>query len=153
MRVAIYARVSTQRQALTQSIEQQLERLCGYVRAQGWALDQDRIFRDDGFSGATRNRPGLDRLRDLARQAPLDCVLVTAPDRLARNFVHQMLLLEEEAAVVQQIFASYEQEPSSLYGVATMLQSLVIRTPTGRARWSVSTVRDILTNRRCPRFS
>ncbi len=40
-------------------------------------------------------RPGLDRLRDQVRNAAFDRVLVTAPDRLARNYVHQMLLMEE----------------------------------------------------------
>ena len=41
--------------------------------------------------------PGLDRLRDHAALAELDLVLVTAPDRLARNYVHQVLLIEELA--------------------------------------------------------
>ena len=95
MRVAVYVRVSTQRQAQLQTIEQQLERLCAHVRARGWTLPDDRIFRDDGYSGAALRRPGLDRLRDAVARAELDRVLVTAPDRLARNYVHQMLLLEE----------------------------------------------------------
>jgi site-specific DNA recombinase len=95
MRVALYARVSTGRQALTQSIEQQLGRLREYVISQGWPLSEEYIFRDDGHSGATLNRPGLDRLRDKVRAAEVDRVLLTAPDRLARNYVHQMVLLEE----------------------------------------------------------
>jgi site-specific DNA recombinase len=95
MKVALYARVSTNRQALTQSIEQQLERLRQHVIAQGWPLIEDYIFRDDGQSGATLNRPGLDQLRDKVRAAEVDCIVLTAPDRLARNYVHQMLLLEE----------------------------------------------------------
>jgi site-specific DNA recombinase len=40
-------------------------------------------------------RPGLDRLRDAIRAGELDRLLVTAPDRLARDYVHQMLLIEE----------------------------------------------------------
>lgn len=40
-------------------------------------------------------RPGLDRLRDRAAERSLDLILITAPDRLARNYVHQVLLLEE----------------------------------------------------------
>jgi site-specific DNA recombinase len=95
MRVAVYVRVSTLRQAQTQTIEEQLERLRAYSEAQGWALPEEHIFRDDGFSGATLNRPALDRLRDKVRAAELDRVLLTAPDRLARNYVHQMVLLEE----------------------------------------------------------
>ena len=95
MRVAIYARVSTLRQAQAQTIEQQLERLVAYVNQQGWALPEENIFRDDGFSGAALNRPGLDRLRDRVTAGEIDCVVMTAPDRLARNYVHQMLLLEQ----------------------------------------------------------
>ena len=99
MRVALYARVSTQRQAQaqtqTQTVEQQMERLTGHVRGQGWAVPLEQVFRDDGYSGASLRRPGLDRLRDCAAARSLDLILITAPDRLARNDVHQVLLLEE----------------------------------------------------------
>ena len=95
MRVAIYARVSTQRQAQAQTIEQQLERLQTYVQQEGWSLSEENIFRDDGYSGSGLNRPGLDRLRDRVAAGEIDKILLTAPDRLARNYVHQMVLLEE----------------------------------------------------------
>src|SRR5215831_3034584 len=95
MRVAVYVRVSTQRQAQTQTIEQQLERLYAHIQAQGWPLAPEAMFRDDGYSGAQLARPGLDRLRDRAARADIDRVLITAPDRLARKYVHQVLLLEE----------------------------------------------------------
>jgi site-specific DNA recombinase len=91
MRVAIYARVSTSRQAQAQTIEQQLTRLRSLAEQQGWTLSDQHIYRDDGFSGASLNRPGLDRLRDTAAQAAFDAVLITAPDRLARKYVHQVL--------------------------------------------------------------
>ena len=97
MRVAVYARVSTTRQAQAQTIEQQLDRLRAAVTERGWALDDEHVYRDDGYSGAGLGRPGLDRLRDHAAVAELDVVLVTAPDRLARNYVHQVLLLDELA--------------------------------------------------------
>src|SRR5260221_13852060 len=60
-------------------------------------MDDQHVYRDDGFSGAGLGRPGLDRLRDHAALADLDVVLVTAPDRLARNYVHQVLLIQELA--------------------------------------------------------
>ncbi len=97
MRIAIYVRVSTTRQAQQQTIEQQRERLVAHVEAQGWTLREEHIFRDEGYSGSVLARPGLDRLRDAARNRELDRVLVTAPDRLARNDVQQMVLLEEFA--------------------------------------------------------
>jgi site-specific DNA recombinase len=95
MRVGIYVRVSTQRQAQAQNSEQQLERLQAHARQQGWAVPLENVFRDDGYSGATLKRPGLDRLRDRVADREVELILVTAPDRLARNFVHQVLLLEE----------------------------------------------------------
>lgn len=61
MRVALYVRVSTQRQAQAQTIEQQLTRLQLHVHTQGWAVTDAHIFRDDGFRGASLSRPGLDR--------------------------------------------------------------------------------------------
>jgi site-specific DNA recombinase len=95
MRVALYARVSTQRQAQAQTVDQQLERLKRYADEQGWPVPIENVFRDDGYSGASLKRPGLDRLRDRAADRTLDQVLLTTPDRLARNYVHQVLLLEE----------------------------------------------------------
>ena len=95
MTTAIYARVSTERQTLAQTIEQQVEHLTAHVHAQGETLRAEDIFRDDGYSGATLNRPGLDRLRDRVKEAALDRVVFASPDRLARNYVHQMVLLEE----------------------------------------------------------
>src|SRR6266516_3284524 len=97
MRAAVYARVSTTRQAQAQTIEQQLDRLRAAVAERGWELEDQHVYRDDGYSGARLGRPGLDRLRDHAALADLDIVLVTAPDRLARNYVHQVLLIEELA--------------------------------------------------------
>src|SRR5215211_7113739 len=99
MRAGIYVRVSTQRQAQADGIAQQLERLQARARQEGWTVAADDLFRDDGFSGATLRRPGLERLRDRAASHALEAVLITAPDRLARNYVHQVLLLEELAAV------------------------------------------------------
>jgi site-specific DNA recombinase len=97
MRIAIYVRVSTSHQVQQQTIDQQLDRILAHVRTQGWTHSDEHIFRDDGYSGATLARPGLDRLRDQVRARAFDRILLTAPDRLARNYVHQMVLLEEFA--------------------------------------------------------
>jgi site-specific DNA recombinase len=95
MRAAIYARVSTPRQARESKTDQQVARLEHYAEQKGWALDDGRVYLDEGYSGASLNRPGLDALRDAAAMAELEVVLLTAPDRLARKYVHQVLLLEE----------------------------------------------------------
>jgi predicted site-specific integrase-resolvase len=97
MRVAVYARVPAARQAQSQTVEQQLDRLRAAAAERGWELDEQHVYRDDGYSGASLGRPGLDRLRDYAALTDLDVVLVTTPDRLARNYVHQVLLIEELA--------------------------------------------------------
>src|SRR4051812_19351492 len=98
MRIGIYARVSTQRQAQADGLTQQLDRLLAHALRQGWTVQAEHVFRDDGYSGASLKRPGLERLRDRAALRELDRVLITAPDRLARNYVHQVLLLEEITA-------------------------------------------------------
>ncbi len=95
MRNAIYVRVSTPNQVQTQTIDQQIQLLTQHLRAHDEILPLEAIFRDDGYSGASLNRPGLDHLRDSIRHREIDRVLITTPDRLARNYVHQMVLLEE----------------------------------------------------------
>jgi site-specific DNA recombinase len=93
--VAAYARVSTERQAQTQTIEQQIERLRAYAQQQGWPLPDVRIYKDDGHSGARLDRPALDRLRDAVARGDVDAILITSPDRLARRYAYQVWLLEE----------------------------------------------------------
>ena len=60
-------------------------------------MPEEWVFADEGHSGATLVRPGLEALRDLAAQGCLDVVLVYSPDRLARKFAYQALLIEELA--------------------------------------------------------
>ena len=94
--VALYARVATPRQPQQQTIAHQRRRL----RASGapppeWQMADEHSYRADGSSGAKLNRPGLDRRRDRAAMAAFACVVLTAPARLARPDVHQMLLVAE----------------------------------------------------------
>ena len=104
-RVAAEARVSTERQAESQTIEQQVERLHAYATQQGWALGQEQVYRDDGYSGARLDRPALDRLRDAVARGEVETLLLTSPDRLARRYAYQVWLLEEfERAGCQVVF-------------------------------------------------
>ena len=81
MRVALYVRVSTERQQQAQTIEQQVDQLRGDLSARpGWEVREEHIFRDDGCSGARLDRPGLDALRDQEARAEL-----RAPDGRARG--------------------------------------------------------------------
>jgi len=95
--VALYARVSTDRQAEAQSVDSQLVALRERAAADGQPIAAEREFVDEGYSGATLVRPALERLRDLAAAGGVERLYVHSPDRLARKYVHQVLLLEEFA--------------------------------------------------------
>jgi site-specific DNA recombinase len=98
LEVARSVRVSTTRPQQTPTSAPQLARLRAPVATQpDGHLAEEHRYRDDGYRGATLNRPGLDRLRDRAALAAFERVLRTAPDRLARNDVHHILLIEERA--------------------------------------------------------
>jgi DNA invertase Pin-like site-specific DNA recombinase len=94
---AIYARVSSARQAKDQTIGSQLSALRGHAATSRLDVPEEWVFADEGHSGATLVRPALEALRDLAAQGCLDVVLVWSPDRLARKFAYQALLIEELA--------------------------------------------------------
>jgi site-specific DNA recombinase len=95
MRAAIYARVSTGRQERDQTIDSQLTALRHWAAGGGHDLRDEHVFTDEGYSGSRLDRPGLDRLRDAAAEGAFDVVAVYSPDRLARKYAYQALLLEE----------------------------------------------------------
>ncbi len=95
MQVAIYARVSTLNQQQEGTIASQVQLLKQHIRQQNWSLLPEHEFLDEGISGARLDRPALDRLRDCAGRGEFDTVVVLSPDRLARNYAHQWLLVEE----------------------------------------------------------
>ncbi|GHO81774.1 DNA recombinase [Ktedonobacter sp. SOSP1-85] len=95
VQVGIYARVSSEQQSDAKTIESQVRELRARVAELGLPLPPEHEFIDDGYSGATLIRPALERLRDVAAAGGLDRIFVHCPDRLARNYAHQVLLLEE----------------------------------------------------------
>lgn len=95
MQVALYARVSTSQQEKTDTIESQVEALQAYVAAHDHTVLPEHLFLDNGVSGSRLDRPALDRLRDQARLGDFEAVIILSPDRLARSYPHQWLLLEE----------------------------------------------------------
>ena len=98
MSAALYARVSTDRQAEKYGIASQVEALKKRSLEKGWTIlpDGDKdAFVDDGYSGAELDRPALNRLRQVAREGGVDVVLAYDPDRLSRKLYHQMILAEE----------------------------------------------------------
>jgi site-specific DNA recombinase len=93
--VALYARVSSEQQNEANTIESQLADLRARIAAQGLTLLAEQEFVDNGSSGATLIRPALERLRDVAAAGGIDRLYGHCPDRLARTYAHQVLLLEE----------------------------------------------------------
>src|SRR5947209_10112131 len=95
MRVAIYARVSTESQEARGTIGSQLEVLRQRAAAEGHELVAE--YRDEGWSGARLDRPGLDALRDAAEAGVIEAVWCLSPDRLARMYAYQVIVLDELA--------------------------------------------------------
>ena len=109
LRPALYARVSSERRAEQGTIASQVEALRQRIQADGLGVDEERCFIDDGYGGATVIRPALERLRDQAANGAVDRLYVHSPDRLARHFGYQFLLLEElQSAGLEVIFLSFQ---------------------------------------------
>jgi site-specific DNA recombinase len=103
---AIYARVSSDRQRREQTIQSQTVALRELAAARGLLVRDDLVFEDEGVSGAVLRRPELERLRDLVVEGRFEVLLCHAPDRLARRYAYQVLLLEEfQRAGIEVIFA------------------------------------------------
>jgi site-specific DNA recombinase len=105
VQAALYARVSSEQQATAHTIASQLAALHERVAADGLSLRDDLSFIDDGYSGATLIRPALERLRDAAAAGDVERLYVHSPDRLARKYAYQALLLDEfQRAGVEVVF-------------------------------------------------
>lgn len=93
VRVALYARVSTEKQEQEDTIASQVAQLRDYARGQGFEVVD--LYEDNGFSGELLARPALDQLRDDAARGRFSKILIHSPDRLARKFVYQELVVDE----------------------------------------------------------
>src|SRR5207245_6622488 len=93
--VGIYARVSSEQQAKDDTIASQVEALRQRIGDDGLTLAEELCFIDEGYSGSTVVRPALERLRDQAAAGVIDRLYVHSPDRLARRYAYQVLLVDE----------------------------------------------------------
>src|SRR2546423_11770667 len=93
--VAIYARVSSEQQAEAHTVASQVAALRERVAADGLTVSEAMQFLDEGYSGATLVRPALERLRDVLAAGSVDRLYVHSPDRLARKYAYQVLLVDE----------------------------------------------------------
>jgi site-specific DNA recombinase len=94
---AIYARVSSDQQKEDKTIASQTAALLEFARNEGYSVADEWVFQDEGYSGASLVRPGLERVRDLAAEGQIEAVLALSPDRLSRKYAYQVLLMEEWA--------------------------------------------------------
>src|SRR6266850_248694 len=94
---AIYARVSSEQQREAHTIASQTAALVELAKTLDLEVPKPWIFEDEGYSGATLERPGLERVRDLAAEGQIQAVLIYSPDRLSRKYAYQILLIEELA--------------------------------------------------------
>jgi site-specific DNA recombinase len=92
---AIYSRVSSEQQREENTIASQTASLIEFANSHELEVPREWIFEDEGYSGATLERPGLERMRDLAAEGQIEVVLVYAPDRLSRKYAYQILPIEE----------------------------------------------------------
>src|SRR5690349_12612633 len=92
---AVYARVSSNQQKEQHTIQSQTAALIEYARTHEYTVPSAWRFQDDGISGATLLRPGLEAIRDLAATGQITAVLAYSPDRLSRKYAYQVLLAEE----------------------------------------------------------
>lgn len=125
-RAALYARVSSEHQAQARTIDSQLRDLRQRIAADGLPLEQELCFVDDGHSGATLLRPALERLRDQAAAGAIDRLYVHCPDRLARNYAHQFLLVEElNRCGVQVVFLNHAMGSSPEDNLLLQVQGII----------------------------
>jgi site-specific DNA recombinase len=98
MRIAaIYARVSSEQQREKNTIASQTASLIEFAKNHELEVPKEWVVEDEGYSGATLERPGLERVRDLAAEGQIQVVLAYSPDRLSRKYAYQILLIEEFA--------------------------------------------------------
>jgi site-specific DNA recombinase len=126
VRAAIYARVSSEQQAQQNTIASQIAALRERVQADGLVLDEELCFVDDGYSGSTLQRPALERLRDVAYAGGFERLYVLAPDRLARKYAYQVLLVEEfHRAGVELLFLNQKLGSSAEEDLCLQMQGMI----------------------------
>ena len=116
LRIAIYARVSTEEQREGQTIDSQISELERFSREQGWLITG--TYKDNGWSGGVMERPELDRLRDDAQNGIFEAVLINDVDRLARDVSHLGVIKRDlERKGIQVVFRKLPGESSPTYNL------------------------------------
>jgi site-specific DNA recombinase len=123
---AIYARVSSEQQREANTIASQTASLIEFAQGHDLEVPKEWVFEDDGYSGATLERPGLERVRDLAAEGQIQVVLAYSPDRLSRKYAYQILLIEELARNgVETLFVKAPQGSSAEDQLLVQFQGMI----------------------------
>ena len=123
---AIYARVSSDQQREEGTIASQTAALIEFAKAREFEVPKAWIFEDAGYSGATLERPGLERVRDLAAEGQIQAVLVHSADRLSRKYAYQILLIEElDRQGVETVFLKAPQGKSAEDQLLVQFQGMI----------------------------
>ena len=123
---AIYARVSSEQQREENTIASQTASLIEFAKSHDLEVPKEWVFEDEGFSGATLERPGLERVRDLAAEGQIQVVLAYSPDRLSRKYAYQILLIEEFARHgVETVFVKSPQGDSAEDQLLVQFQGMI----------------------------
>ncbi len=123
---AIYARVSSDQQREAHTIASQTASLIEFAKNHDLEVPNEWVFEDDGYSGATLERPGLERMRDIAAQGQIQVVLAYSPDRLSRKYAYQILLIEELARNgVETVFVKAPQGSSAEDQLLVQFQGMI----------------------------
>jgi site-specific DNA recombinase len=123
---AIYARVSSEQQREANTIASQTASLIEFAEKHDLDVPKEWVFEDEGYSGATLERPGLERVRDLAAEGQIQVVLAYAPDRLSRKYAYQILLIEELArSGVETLFVKAAQGSSAEDQLLVQFQGMI----------------------------
>jgi site-specific DNA recombinase len=123
---AIYARVSSEQQREENTIASQTAALIEFAKTHELEVPKQWVFEDEGYSGATLERPGLERVRDLAAEGQIQVVLAYAPDRLSRKYAYQILLIEELARNgVETLFVKAPQGVSAEDQLLVQFQGMI----------------------------
>ena len=124
--VAMYARVSSDQQTQAQTIASQVAALRARIAADDCMLLPECEFLDEGYSGATLIRPGLERLRDLCARGGIERLYVHSPDRLARKYAYQVLLIDEfQRRGIEVMFLNRELSRSPEDALLLQVQGMV----------------------------
>jgi site-specific DNA recombinase len=123
---AIYARVSSEQQREENTIASQTASLIEFAKNHELEVPKEWVVEDEGYSGATLERPGLERVRDLAAEGQIQVVLAYSPDRLSRKYAYQILLIEEFARQgVETLFVKSPQGSSPEDQLLVQFQGMI----------------------------